>query len=124
MKAIELYIDEKYKEAKYKEVKSGIYKISDRYVTSVSFIQEPEYDEGDRADNISQYPLDDILEKYYVYVSDFYKKLNTKNSLRCYIEVASEDLEDVIKFQSIIGKHVYNKDEEKKGEMYTKLLIE
>ena len=37
MKAIELYIDEK-----YKEVRTGIYRISDRYVTSVSFIQEPE----------------------------------------------------------------------------------
>lgn len=124
MKAIELYIDEKYKDKKYEEVRTGIYRISDKYATSVSFIQEPEYDEGDRADNISQYPLDDILEKFYVYVSDFYKSLNTKKSLRCYIEVASEDLEDIVKFQSIIGKHVYNKDEEINGKIYTKLVIE
>lgn len=51
--------------AVYKQVKEGIYECIDdgeiMYVTSLSFVQEPEYEEGEFADNISQYSLEDIL---------------------------------------------------------------
>ena len=124
MKDIELYIAEKYKNDDYVEIQHGIYKKVDVYVTSLSFIQEPERGEGDYADNISQYPLDDILEKYYVYVSDFYKILNQKKSRRCYVEFASNDIDDIVAVKKIVGKHVYNKDVEQNGKMYTKLIIE
>lgn len=86
----------------------------DIYVTTLSFVQEPELGEGDSADNISQYPLEDILDKFYCYVSDFYKELNKISSQTCYLEFVSKDVEDVKKLRTIIGKHVYNKKNRKR----------
>ena len=46
------------------------------YVMSISFEQEPEYNENSTNEKISQYPLNDILEKFGVFVSDNYKEIN------------------------------------------------
>ena len=129
MKDIKNFSADKYlKKGDYNPVDDGVYEVnkgkSKEYVTSLSFIQEPEYDEGKSATNISQYPLEDILDKYYCYISDFYEELNSDDSNVCYLEFASDDKGDICKLREIIGKHVYNKSV-RDGEKETiKLIIE
>lgn len=126
MKNIKNYNAKKYEEEKYTKVEEGIYKIlddwnhKDLYVTSLSFEQEPELEEGEDASYISQYPLEDILDKYLVYISDFYEDLNKEDSKTCYQEFASSNLDDIKGLREIINKHVYNKEEDGK----IKLIIE
>lgn len=124
MKNIENFNSAKYENDKYTKVEEGIYKLENDgkviYVTSLSFIQEPELDEGDNASYISQVPLEDILDEFYCYISDFYEELNTKDSEICYQEFASDDLEDVKNLRTIIGKHVYSKE----VDGYSELCIE
>ena len=125
MKQIDNYTAEKYTNGEYQEVEANIYKIVDEddddlFVTSLSFIQEPELKEGSSAADISDYPLEDILDKFYCHVSDFYGELNTEDSQTCYLEFGSPEFEDVVNLRSIIGKHVYNQEE---GERVT-LIIE
>ena len=117
MKEIKQYISPKYKDtSKYKEIREGVYqtKIDNKkyYVTSLSFEQEPEYDEGVMADKISQYPLEDILDNYHCHISDFYEDLNTENSKTCYQEFASSHIESMDAVQKLIDRHVYLKSEE------------
>ncbi len=81
------------------------------YVTSIVFEPEPELGENDPADEISQYPLEDILEKFFCYTSDDYPEENAKDPTRNYIEFASEDLKDIQNILTIVGKHVYNKED-------------
>ena len=101
MKNIKNYNAKKYEEGKYTKVEEGIHKIfddwnyEDLYVTSLTFEQEPELEEGENASYISQYPLEDILDKYYVYISDFYDDLNKPTSKTCYQEFASPRLDDI-----------------------------
>ena len=110
----------------YKQVKDGIYSMfddwegNDFYVTSFSFGQESDLDEGDSPKNISQYPLEDILDKYGVWVSDHYEDINNNSDKLCYLEFASHELKDIESLRELIGKHVYSKTE---GD-YVKLIIE
>ena len=124
MKQIENYRAQKYENSTYSPVEEGIYKLEQDgkilYVTSLSFVQEPELEEGSSASEISQYPLEDILDRFYCHISDFYEDLNSEQSQICYQEFAAPDLEDVRKLRTIIGKHVYNKE----VEGYIKLIIE
>ena len=129
MKNIENYNAEKYSDEKYRKLEEGIYECVDKdgdtlYVTSLSFEQEPELEEGENAGDISQYPLEDILDEFYCHISDFYEDLNTPDSIRCYQEFAAMDIEDIKNLRSIIGKHVYNKEYEKDGKVYIRLVIE
>ena len=124
MKQIENYKTNKYDSAKYSEMEDGIYEVKEEdetfYVTSLSFVQEPEFNEGVNANNITQYPLEDILDKFYCYISDFYEDLNTIDSQQCFQQFASPDLTDIRNLRSLIGKHVYNKE----IDGYIKLIIE
>lgn len=124
MKQIENYQANKYSSAIYTEIENGIYEVQEDgeslYVTSLSFIQEPEFDEGTNASTISQYPLEDILDKFFCHISDFYKELNTAESQRCYQEFASPNLKDIKNLRSLIGEHIYNKEVGK----YVELIIE
>lgn len=130
MKNIEIYKAEKYNSDKYEKVKENIYKTHnafmdrDAYVTSLSFEQEPEYEEGTDSSDISQYPLEDILDKFYVAVEDFYTELNDGSSNVCCLEFSGSDVEDIEKLLQIVGKHVYNGNVEKDGKSYVKLFIE
>lgn len=138
MKEIKNYCAEKYSKTKspilkrnvYREKEPGIYQCHDGkeklYVTSLSFVQEPEFDEGECADEISQYPLEDILDKFYCYVSDFYEELNATDSKMCYLEFASPDISNIKDLRGIIGKHVYNKEceDDEDGNVYMELIIE
>jgi hypothetical protein len=124
MKQIENYNANKYGSDLYSEIENGVYEAKEDgeslYVTSLSFVQEPEYNEGAYACEISQYPLEDVLDKFYCHISDFYDELNSGDSQKCYQEFASPDLEDIRNLRSIIGKHVYNKE----IEGYIELIIE
>ncbi|MBO5576654.1 MAG: hypothetical protein J5956_10230 [Ruminococcus sp.] len=91
------------------------------YVTSLVFEPEPELDENEPTDAyISQYPLEDILDKFFCECCDDYLEENTNDRVNSYVEFGSEDIEDIKSLRSIIGKHVYNKQE---GE-YIELVIE
>lgn len=124
MKKIQNYNATKYMNVGYSFVEDGIYKIEvdeeTLYVTSLTFMQEVELDEGKDASEISQYPLGDLLDKFYCHISDFYENLNLGQSQNCYLEFASPDLEDIKQLRSIIGKHVYNKE----IDGYVQLIIE
>lgn len=109
MKKIENYQASKYNGSNYTTIENDIYLFKKRYVTSLSFVQEPKFDEGDNSNNISQYPLEDILNEFSVYVSDFYEEINNKKNEECILEFASSNLENIKKLRTIIGKHVYNK---------------
>lgn len=110
MKEITNYKPNKYSNSEYKLVENNVYSYKKIYVTSLSFIQEPEFNEGLDSSNISQYPLEDVLDEFSVYISDDYKDLNSKKTNECYLEFASNNLEDIKKLRKIIGKHVYNRE--------------
>lgn len=86
MKDIKNYNAEKYEKepGKFKRIEEGIYECEEDgdiiYVTSLSFVQEPEF--------------------------------------------GAMDLEDIVSLRGIIGKHVYNAEYEKDGQIYVKLVIE
>ncbi len=127
----EKYLKEKtgglFKKPLYTKIEDGIYERGGEekmYVTALSFIQELEYGEGENASDISQYPLEDVLDKYYCHVSDFFEDLNKETSDVCYLEFGAPDLDDVRNLRDIIGKHVYNKNVEEDGAVYAKLIIE
>jgi len=124
MKNIKLYSANKYHTPKYREIAPGIYQHGHLYVTSLAFEQEPALGEGTSAADISQYPLEDILERYLVHVSDFYPKLNTKKSVTCYIEFAGTKVEYIQGLHSIIGRRVINKALYENGEESVVLIIE
>lgn len=116
MKLIENYRADKYAQEIYEEVEKDIFRMEDEdgddlYVTSLSFVQEPELKEGSSAAEISDYPLEDLLDRFYCHVSDFYEELNQAGGETCVLEFGSPELQDVINLRSIIGKHVYNKEE-------------
>ena len=116
MKNIKNYNADKYvtDNGEYKMIEEGVFEKKNSnetlFVTTIMFDQEPELGEGENAEEISQYPLEDILDKFYCYISDFYDELNVKESNTCYLEFASDDMNDVVKLRQIIGKHVYNKE--------------
>ncbi len=118
MKNIRVYTLEKYSTPDYIKVEENIYQQApDReYVTSLSFEQEPELGEGDSPQDISQYPLEDILEEFEVQIEDFYEDLNGASESTCYLEFGGGDVERIRKVLGLVGKHAYNKTDEDGGE--------
>lgn len=55
---------EKYSASEYIHVSDGIFSYQGEYVTALSFEQEPELGEGGNAAEISQYPLEDLLDRF------------------------------------------------------------
>lgn len=125
MKSIKAFDESlKYFSPDFEKVEKGIYKRKDRFVTCLSFQQEPELGEGMNAADISQYPLEDILDRFSVYVSDFYKEINSADSKTCILEFSGFTLQDIQKLRGIIGKHVYNQKKHENGQDYAELIIE
>lgn len=133
MKNFKNYKAEKYSDPSYKQIEEGIYltnnpydSSTDIYVTSFTFEQEPEsYGEEDGCPQyISQIPLEDILDEFFVFVTDFYEELNENSEVICYQEFGSYDIEEVRHLRTIIGKRVYAMPYEEDGEEYYKLVIE
>lgn len=133
MKNFKDYTPEKYSGEGYEKVEEGIYKTKNPYgigkdtyyVTSLSFEQEPEmYGEEEGSPSyISQVPFEDILDKFYVCVTDFYEELNEASEVTCYQEFGSDDIEDIKNLRTIIGKRVYAEPFEEDGEEYYRLVI-
>lgn len=119
MKNFADYPAEKYTQPQYQQIEPGIYRIREKFswdkeekdvfVTSLTFEQEPEYGEGDHPARITQYPLEDLLDAFSLYVSDFYEEENEKSSCICYQEFASLEVDDIRRLRTVIGKHVYLK---------------
>lgn len=124
MKNIRFYPAKKYELPEYKEVASHVYKHPNGFVTSLCFEQEPALGEGTSASDISQYPLEDLLDQYLVCVSDFYPNLNTAKSKICYLEFMSSNRENIEKLLSLIGKRIYNRPVYEGGEEYAVLTVE
>lgn len=123
MKNIRAFSPPKYNTPNYKKIEKDIYYFNDIFVITLQFQQEPEYDEGSTSAKISQYPLEDILDRFNVYVSDFYKSENKKATPNCQLEFASKRLESIKKLKTIIGKRVYNKVVLENGEEFAELVI-
>ena len=132
MKNFQNYTPEKYSTSEYTKIEEGIYKTKDPYenssedcyVTSLSFEQEPDMpgEEGGSPQYITQTPLEDLLDEFFVYVSDFYEDLNATSEITCYQEFCSSDIEDIRKLRTVIGKRVYAKLIDDNG--YYELVIE
>jgi len=120
MKNIENCIMEKYSTDLFTKVEDFIYQVRNKYVTTISFYQEPRYGEGKNAGDISTYPLKDICFEYSCTVCDYYPELNTPDSKKCYIEFLSSDLDKIRAIRDFAGKHVYNRNRGK----YVELVVE
>ena len=124
MKNISNYQSAKYELPAFEEIEPGIYKCDQGVVTSLSFEQEPDLGEGVDSSDISQYPLEDLLDQFCVYVSDFYSDINDGDSKVCCLEFCSQNLQSIVALRSIIGKRVFNKTVGNAGDEYIELVIE
>ncbi len=139
MKNFQNYTPEKYKTADYQEVEAGIYKTKspygsfgneepDIFVTSLSFEMEPDqYGEEDASPrNMTQVPIEGILDEFGVFVTDFYEALNETSATTCYQEFGSNRVEDIQKLRSILGKRFYAVPYigEEDGEEYYNMVLE
>lgn len=134
MKNFQSYKAEKYGSDKYKKIEDGIYRTADPfgmddgdiYVTSLTFeLENDRYGEEDGSPRfIPQVPLEDILDEFFVFVTDFYEDLNNASETVCYQEFGSSDIEDIRKLRTLIGKKYYAKPSEEDGEGYYTTVIE
>ena len=132
MKNFNNYTAEKYSGSSFEKVEKGIYQTKNPYgngeiyVTSLSFELEPEcYGEEDGSpEYIPQVPFEDLLDNFYVYVTDFYEELNAKSETLCYQEFGSGNLEDIQNLRTVIGKRFYAVPYEEDGEEYYKTVVE
>jgi hypothetical protein len=120
MKNIQLAQLDKYNgNPNYELIEGNIYKDIEEghYVFALSYELEGEED--------SQYPLEDILDKFYLHVSDFIDEDSYYESRNVTLELGG-DLEDVkAAIAGIIGKRVYNEEyDDEKGVTRVRLVIE
>lgn len=141
MKNFQNYTPEKYSGPDYEKVEDGIYYGLNPYwepgyvcenifVTSLSFEMEPECygEEGGCPQDITQIPFENILDDFYVYVTDFYDALNAESDRTCYQEFGSDKIENIRNLRTLIGKRFYavpceEGDEDAEDEEY-KIVIE
>lgn len=120
MKNIKLLRLEKYNNlSEYQIIEDGVYKdLKDTESTNIRIALSFELEIGEN----EQYPIEDILDKYYLHVSEFLEVNNTdsRNGSMLNLELAGE-LEDIIDVKDIIGKRVYNQVSDNN---YSKLVIE
>ena len=144
MKNFQNYTPEKYASPAYRLVEEGIYRTAkpknmlfgfpneskEHYVTSLSFEMEPESfgEEGGCPRDITQIPFENILDDFYVYVTDFYDALNAESDRTCYQQFGSDKIENIRNLRTLIGKRFYavpceEGDEDAEDEEY-KIVIE
>lgn len=119
MKNIQQIDLDKYRHSKYELIEKGIYRNADEdlYVFAINYELEDEED--------SQYPLEDILDKFYLHVSDFIDEDAYDNAKIVSLELAGalDNVQNAI--QSIVGKRVYNSEYTgEDGRTHVKLVIE
>lgn len=106
--------------ADYKFVEGNIYKdLHDIDTTNCRLALAFELEEGED----TQYPIEDVLTKYLLYVSDHLETEETEEGI-LKLELGGE-LDDIRMVTDIIGKRVYNKDFiGEDGQTYVDLIIE
>ena len=123
MKNVTLETCNKYEDTSlYKLVENGIYedlKDEDEARFRMTIKYELEND-----DSNNQYPLEDILDKYLMHVSDFLENENEKGTKRFKLELGGY-LNNMKEAQNIIGKKIYNQDfKDDDGQVRVNLIIE
>lgn len=133
MKNFNNYNPEKYSTPAYQKIEDGIYQTKSPYrandmiyVTSLSFEQEPEQYGEERGcpQHISQIPLEDLLDEFFVFVTDFYEQQNNESESVCYQEFGSSNVENIQRLRTMIGKRIYAVPYEEDGEEYYNAVIE
>lgn len=136
MKNFKNYTPTKYMTPDFQEIENGIYKTKspygtkgeDIFVTSLTFEMEPEcYGEEEASpQNLTQIPIEGILDEFNLFVTDFYEQLNTKSETICYQEFGAFSLEDIQKVRTLIGKRFFASPytDEEDGEEYYNMIIE
>lgn len=133
MKNFQNFTPKKYMTSDFQKISDGIYKTkspydsNDIFVTSLTFEMEPECygEENASPSNLTQIPIEGILDEFNLFVTDFYEQLNQSIEIICYQEFSSLDLEDIKNLRTLIGKRFYavpytGKD----GEEYYNMVIE
>ncbi len=123
MKNIALESSQKHKNPDlYQLVENGIYQdLNDnddaKYRMTISYQLES-------VDNTNQYPLEDILDKYLMYVSAFLDSEDEQNTNKHVVELGGY-LDRMKEAKEIIGKKVFNREfKDEDGQIRVKLIIE
>lgn len=110
MKIVSTVVMDKYKNSEsYKAIGNGVFKdlINKRYVVTL-FI---ELEEGEDF----QYPVEDILDRYYVNCTDYIFENEQDRTMVVEIEDGNDDNFDSLKtiqeIAGLVGKRVYNQEE-------------
>ncbi len=115
MKNFQNFTPKKYMTSDFQKISDGIYKTkspydsNDIFVTSLTFEMEPECygEENASPSNLTQIPIEGILDEFNLFVTDFYEQLNQSSETICYQEFGSLDLEDIKNLRTLIGKRFY-----------------
>lgn len=134
MKNFKNYTPEKYAASDFQKIEEGIYKTKSRYsvgdedvfVTSLTFEMEPDcYGEEDASPrNLTQVPIEGLLDEFNLFVTDFYEQLNETSETICYQEFGSFDLADIQKLRTLIGKRFYAVPYMENGKEYYNMVME
>lgn len=116
MVELEKYADS----ANFEKLENGIYKdLTGNAASNARITLSFELEEGED----TQYPLEDLLDKYRIHVSDFLESQNTSAEILI-LEFAG-GIENIRLAASVVGNRVYNKDVTgENGEVYVDLIIE
>ena len=115
MKNFQNFTPQKYMTSDFQKISDEIYKTkspydsNDIFVTSLTFEMEPECygEENVSPNNLTQIPIEGILDEFNLFVTDFYEQLNQSSEIICYQEFGSLDLEDIKNLRTLIGKRFY-----------------
>ena len=133
MKNFQNFTPKKYMTSDFQKISDGIYKTNspydsnDIFVTSLTFEMEPECygEENASPSNLTQIPIEGILDEFNLFVTDFYEQLNQSSEIICYQEFGSLDLEDIKNLRTLIGKRFYAVPyTSEDGEEYYNMVIE
>ena len=137
MRNFENYTPEKYMTPDFQKIEDGIYKTKSPYktlkeetenifVTSLAFEMEPDcYGEEDASPrNLTQIPIEGLLDEFNLFVTDFYEQLNETSETICYQEFGSFELADIQKLRTLIGKRFYAVPYMENGEEYYNMVTE
>lgn len=133
MKNFQNFTPQKYMTSDFQKISDGIYKTkspydsNDIFVTSLTFEMEPECygEENASPSNLTQIPIEGILDEFNLFVTDFYEQLNQSSEIICYQEFGSPDLEDIKNLRTLIGKRFYAAPYTgEDGEEYYNMVIE
>lgn len=133
MKNFQNFTPQKYMTSDFQKISDGIYKTkspydsNDIFVTSLTFEMEPECygEENASPSNLTQIPIEGILDEFNLFVTDFYEQLNQSSEIICYQEFGSLDLKDIKNLRTLIGKRFYAAPYTgEDGEEYYNMVIE